>query len=51
MCLLITLTRSPKAELRIAQLKGIGRMNMKDASGCHQTIMNDPGAQQPSQMF
>ena len=50
-CLLITLTRSPKAELRRAQLNGIGRMHMKDASGCRQTVMNDLGAQQPSQMF
>ena len=50
-CLLITLTRSPKAELRRAQLNGIGRMHMKGASGCRQTVMNDPGAQQPSQMF
>ena len=45
-CLLITLTRSPKAELRRAQLNGIGRMHMKGAS-----VMNGPGAQQPSQMF
>ena len=51
-CLLITLTCSPKAELRRAQLNGIGRMmHMKGASGCRQTVMNDPGAQQPSQMF
>ena len=50
-CLLITLTRSPKAELRRAQLNGIGRMHTKGASGCRQTVMNDPGAQQPSQMF
>ena len=50
-CLLITLTRSPKAELRRAQLNGIGRMPMKGASGCRQTVMNDPEAQQPSQMF
>ena len=50
-CLLITLARSPKAELRRAQLNGIGRMHMKGASGCRQTVMNDPGAQQPSQMF
>ena len=49
-CLLITLTR-PKAELRRAQLNGIGRMHMKGASGSRQTVMNDPGAQQPSQMF
>ena len=49
-CLLITLTRSPKAELRRAQLNGIGRMHMKGAPGCRQTVMNDPGAQQPSQM-
>ena len=48
-CLLITLTRSPKAELRRAQLNGIGRMPMKGASGCRQTVMNDPGAQQPGQ--
>ena len=51
MCLLITLTRSLKAELRMVQLNGIGRMHMKDASSCRQTVMNDPGAQQPSQMF
>ena len=50
-CLLITLTRSPKAQLRRAQLNGIGRMNMRGASVCRQTVMNDPGAQQPSQMF
>ena len=51
-CLLITLTRSLKAELQRAQLNGIGQMHMKGASGCHQTVMNDPGAkQQPSQMF
>ena len=43
-CLLITLTHSPKAELRGAQLNGIGRMHMKGASGCRQTVMNDPGA-------
>ena len=49
--LLVTLTRSPKAELRRAQLNGISRMHMKGASGCRQTVMNDPGAQQPSQMF
>ena len=51
MCLLITLTRSPKAELRRAQLNGIARMQMKGASGCRQTVMNDLGAQQPCQMF
>ena len=39
------------AELRRAQLNGIGRMHMKGASGCRQTVMNDPGAQQPSQIF
>ena len=50
-CLLITLTRSPKAELRRVQLDGIGRMHMRGASGCRQTVMNDPGAQQLSQMF
>ena len=50
-CLLITLTCSPKAELRRVQLNGIGRMHMKGASGCHQTVMNYPGAQQLSQMF
>ena len=50
-CLLITLTCSPKAELRRAQLNGIGRMHMEGASGSRQTVMNDPGAQQPSQMF
>ena len=46
--LLITLTRSPKAELRSAQLNGIGRMHMKGASGCRQTVVNDPGAQRHS---
>ena len=50
-CLLITLTCSPKAELRRAQLNEIGWMHVKGASGSHQTAMNDPGAQQPSQMF
>ena len=50
-CLLITLTCSPKAELRRAQLNGIGWMHVKGASGSHQTAMNDLGAQQPSQMF
>ena len=50
-CLLITLTRSPKAELRRAQLNGIGQMHMKGSPGCCQTVMNDPGAQQPSQVF
>ena len=50
-CLLITLTRSPKAELRRVQLNEIGRKHMKGASGCRQTVMNDPGAQQLSQMF
>ena len=33
------------------QLNGIGRMHMNGASGCRQTVMNDPGAQQLSQMF
>ena len=33
------------------QLNGIGRMRMNGASGCRQTVMNDPGAQQLSQMF
>ena len=51
LCLLVTLTRSPKAELRRVQLNGICRMHMKGASGCRQTVMNDPGAQQLSQMF
>ena len=51
MCLLITLTRSLKAELRRVQFNGIGQMHMKGASGCRQTVMNDPGAQQPRQMF
>ena len=46
-CLLIALTRSPKAELRRAPLNGIGQMHMKGASGCRPTVMNDPGAQQP----
>ena len=49
-CQLITLTRSPKAELRRAQLNRMGRMHMKGASSCRQTVMNDPRAQQPSQM-
>ena len=49
-CLLITLTCSPKAELRRVQLNGISRMHV-NASGCCQTVMNDPRAQQPSQMF
>ena len=44
-------TCSPKAELQRAQLNGIGRMHMKGASGCCQMVMNDPRAQQPSQMF
>ena len=26
-------------------------MHMKGAFGCRQTVMNDPGAEQPSQMF
>ena len=32
---------------------GIGRMHMKGASGCRQTVMHDPGAraQRPDQMF
>ena len=34
-----------------AQLNGIGQMHVKGASGSRQTAMNDPGAQQPSQMF
>ena len=50
-CLLITLTCSPKAELRRAQLNGIGWMHVKGASGSRQTALNDPGAPQPSQMF
>ena len=37
--------------LRRAQLNGIGRMHVKGASGCCQTVMNDPRAQQPSQVF
>ena len=45
MCLLITLTRSPKDELRGAQLNGIRRMHLKGPSGYRQTVMNDPGAQ------
>ena len=49
--LLITLTRSPKAELRRVQLNGICQVHMKGASGCCQTVMSDPGAQQPGQMF
>ena len=48
-CLLITLTRSLKAELRRVQLNGIGRMHMKGVSGCRHMVMNDPGAQQASQ--
>ena len=50
-CLLITLTCSPKAELRRAQLNGIGWMHVKSASGSRQTAMNDLGAQLPSQIF
>ena len=50
-CLLIILTRNPKAELRRVQLNGIGRMHMKGVSGCRHTVMDDPGAQQPSQRF
>ena len=41
----------PKAELRRAQLNGIGRMHVKGTSGSRQTAMDDPRAQQPSQMF
>ena len=51
LCLLITLPWSKKAELRRAQLNAIGRMHMRGAYGCRETTMNDPGAQQPSQMF
>ena len=51
MCLLITLTRSPKVELGRVQLNGISQMHMKGASGCRRMVMNEPGAQQPSQMF
>ena len=47
----MTLTCSLKAELRRAQLNVIGRMHMKGASGSRQTVLNDPGAQQASQMF
>ena len=49
--MLITLTCSLKAELRRAQRNGIGQMHVKGASGCRQMVMNDPGAQQLSQMF
>ena len=50
-CLLITLTCSLKAELRRVQLNRISRMHVKGASGSRQMAMNEPGAQQPSQMF
>ena len=30
---------------------GIGRMHKKGASGCRQTVMQDPGTQHPDQMF
>ena len=46
-CLLITLTCSLKAGLRRAQLNGIDRMHFE----YRQTVMNEPGAQQPRQMF
>ena len=45
-CLLITLTRTPKAEL----LKGTAQRDRPNAHES-QTFMNDPGGQQPSQMF
>ena len=38
-CLLITPTCNPKGELRRAQL---GRIHVKGAFGCRQTLMNDP---------
>ena len=41
-CLLITPTCNPKGELRRAQLNGIGRMHVKGAFSCRQTLMNDP---------
>ena len=50
-CLLITLTSSPKAELQRAQLNRVSRMHVKGTYGCRQTVMYDPGAQQPNQMF
>ena len=34
LCLLITLTCSPKAQLQRAQLNGIGRVHVRGASGC-----------------
>ena len=40
LCLLITLPCSPKAELRRAQLNGIGRMHVRGACGCCETAMN-----------
>ena len=43
-CLMITFTRSPKAELRRAQLRGIGRMHLKGASGFRQTVMHSSQA-------
>ena len=51
-CLLITLLAARKLDYRgRTELNGIGRMHLKGAAGCRQTVMNDPGAQQPSQMF
>ena len=38
-CLLITLTCNPKAELRRAQLNGIGRIHVKGAFGCRQMFL------------
>ena len=51
LCLLITLPCSPKAELRRAQLNGIGRMHVRGACGCCETAMNDPGAAKPDVFF
>ena len=51
-CLLITLLAARRLDYRgRTELNGIGRMHLKGAAGCRQTVMNDPGAQQPSQMF
>ena len=45
------MTTPPRGFSGPVQLNGIGRMHMNGASGCRQTVMNDPGAQQLSQMF
>ena len=53
MCMRILSANDPylQAELRRVQLNGIGWMHVKGASGSCQTAMNDPAAQQPSQVF